>query len=75
MIYLWSCIIVDKLIEVERKMKDSDVPPTKQEMLDAGWSLKEATGEHEWIKVITGGSATITFGQKGHWIILLGMLL
>lgn len=69
MIYTWACKKTGKMIPISRKMKDSDSQPTKKECLDEGWTTSEyeIAKKNGWLKIITGGSGTITFGQKGRW--------
>jgi hypothetical protein len=64
MIYTWMDKTSGEQIEVRRTMDDSDVPPTEEECEEE--ELPKVK-EREWIKIVTGGSFTKTFGQKGYW--------
>lgn len=64
--YVWQNKKTNKEIEVNRKMADSDIPPTNEEMKEEGWDDKEIK-EAELSKVISGGLGHVGFGQKGNW--------
>jgi hypothetical protein len=64
MIYAWIHKGTETIIEVERPMKDSSVPPTKEELVAKG--LEHLVGEL-FVKYILGGSFSRGFGQKGYW--------
>lgn len=64
MIYKWINKTTNEEIEVERKMKDSDIPPTKEELEAAGI---KSDNKDIWEKVIIGGSFTQTWNMKGSW--------
>ena len=63
MIYVWTDKTSGKEVEVDRKMLDSQVEPTIEEAEMSEEEYEKA----EWERVITGGSATITWGGKGYW--------
>ena len=65
--YLWATKSNGKMIEVIRKMKDSHIEPTWDECKNEGWTKTEYDNREEWIKIITGGSFTKTWNQKGRW--------
>jgi hypothetical protein len=66
MTYLWKNKNTGETLEVIRKMADSDIPPYKEEAIDAGIPV-EIFAEAIWEKVITGGIGHVTFGGKGNW--------
>ena len=66
MIYQWRDVRTDKVVLVQRSMKDSSSLPTPEECKEAGLTKKEADTA-QWVKVITGGSFSKGFGMKGHW--------
>ena len=67
MIYTWHDRINDRLINVERKMADSDVPPTEEECITKNNYSKEEYEKAEFTKIIHGGLCHIGFGAKGRW--------
>ena len=67
MTYTWRHIQTGIKIEVERKMSESDVPPQSHELAKQGLIEPEFQDTNNWKKVITGGSFTKGFGQKGAW--------
>ena len=64
MIYTWLDKTSGEQIEVQRRIDDSDIPPTEEECDEEDLPKVE---EREWVKIVTGGSFTKTFGQKGYW--------
>ncbi len=64
--YLWQDKKTKIEVEVERKMRDSDVPPDKPEAIEAGMEVEDFA-EADWEKVIIGGIGHVGFGQKGSW--------
>ena len=65
MLYTWRHKPTGLKIEVERKMQDSEAPPTESELIEKG--LIEEDFKTDWEKVVTGGSFSKGFGQKGSW--------
>lgn len=66
MYYEWRDRKTGKQVFVKRSMKDYQVPPTKEECLDAGITEDEYDVA-ELHKFVTGGSFSKGFGQKGAW--------
>ena len=66
MVYVWKDKNTGIVVEVDRKMSESNIAPDKPEALDAGMDVEDFAVA-EWEKVITGGIGTIGFGMKGHW--------
>jgi hypothetical protein len=64
MVYEWMDKSSGEKIQVQRKMDDYDVPPTEEECEVEGLPKVK---EREWIKIVSGGSFTKTFGGKGRW--------
>lgn len=64
--YLWKDNNTQTEVEVDRTMAEYDIPPDKEEALQAGMEIEEFA-HADWVKVVTGGVGTIGFGQKGNW--------
>ena len=67
MIYTWKHRPTGIKIEIERKMSDSDLPPTFKELLDQGLIEPDFLLTKNWEKVVIGGSFTKTWKEKGKW--------
>jgi len=65
--YVWVHKQTGLKIEVDRPMKDSDIPPTEDELREEGLYEEEFLDVVNWSRFITGGSFTKGFGQKGNW--------
>lgn len=63
MIYVWVDLETGKEVEVDRPMSGHKEVPTQEEAEMTDEEYKAA----KWEKQISGGSATIGFGMKGHW--------
>lgn len=67
MIYVWACKDTGKLVEVERSMENYEIKPTWAECKSQGWTSEDYDKVNMWIRLVTGGSFTKGFGNKGQW--------
>jgi len=67
MTYTWRHKPTGLKIEVERKMEDYDIPPTIPELCKVGLHEEDFLDPNAWEKVVTGGSHSVGFGNKGNW--------
>ena len=54
-------------------MSEYQIAPNKEEAIEQGLTQEEFKNA-DWERLITGGIGTVTFGMKGNWLILLGLL-
>lgn len=66
MVYKWQDLNTEKYIEVERTLKESDIPPDKDEV--GGILTIEEFAEADWAKIIqvTYVSRSDSWGSKGN---------
>lgn len=67
MLYLWKCRDCEVELEVQRPLKDIDVPPTMEEIGAAWtWDTETEKSAHDWDRVL---APVPTVGQKnkGRW--------
>lgn len=73
MIYTWKHMPTGIKVEVERKASECGVPPSPEELAEEG--LIEDDFKSGWERIVTGGSFTKGFGQKGYWAVMVLFLI
>lgn len=71
MLYVWLEKKSGKQVEVSRRSQDYKVEPSREE----AEMNEEEYSQAEWERIISNKGTTIGFGQKGHWIILIGTVI
>ncbi len=66
MVYQWKDKNTEIEIEIERKVKEIDIPPDKDEALKVGMTVEEFANA-DWERMVLGGSGHKSWNMKGSW--------